>query len=82
MEAQGLSPISVAVALGLTAIAILAATFLMVEQRAAVIIQRWGKFVREAGPGLQVKIPFVERVIGRVNQQPARTHPLKNNARL
>jgi regulator of protease activity HflC (stomatin/prohibitin superfamily) len=38
-----------------------------VEQRTTAIVQRLGKFVREAGPGIRFKIPFIERVVGRVN---------------
>ena len=45
----------------------LMATFFTVEQRTAAIVQRLGKFVREAGPGLNVKIPFIDRVVGRIN---------------
>lgn len=63
-------PIYAAVALGITAIAALAAlasTFFTVEQRTTAIVQRFGKFVREAGPGLNVKVPFIDKVIGRIN---------------
>jgi regulator of protease activity HflC (stomatin/prohibitin superfamily) len=35
--------------------------------RTAAIVQRFGKFVREAGPGLNAKIPFIDRVVGRIN---------------
>ncbi len=51
----------------LAAIVLLMATFFTVEQRTAAIVQRLGKFVREAGPGLNVKIPFVDSVVGRIN---------------
>jgi regulator of protease activity HflC (stomatin/prohibitin superfamily) len=54
-------------ALGLAAVATLAATFFTVEQRTTAIVQRLGRFVRKVGPGLHAKIPFVERVIGRMN---------------
>jgi regulator of protease activity HflC (stomatin/prohibitin superfamily) len=30
-------------------------------------VQRFGKFVREAGPGLQLKVPFFDLIAGRVN---------------
>lgn len=53
--------------LALSAIAVLLDAFFTVEQRTTAIIQRFGKFVREAGPGFQTKIPFIDRVIGRVN---------------
>lgn len=60
---------SVAVLVVLAALAMLAATFFTVEQRTTAIVQRLGKFVREAGPGLHVKVPFIDRVAGRVNQR-------------
>ena len=56
-----------AIALGIAVIATLAATFFTVEQRTTAIVQRFGKFVREAGPGLHAKIPFIDRVSGRIN---------------
>lgn len=58
------------VALGsvtLIAIVALSLTFFTVEQRTSAIVQRLGRFVREAGPGLNIKVPFIDRVIGRVN---------------
>ncbi|MEQ8789338.1 MAG: SPFH domain-containing protein [Pirellulaceae bacterium] len=60
----------IGIALGITALAaitLLAFTFFVVEQRTAAIVQRFGKFVREAGPGLNAKIPFIDRVVGRIN---------------
>jgi regulator of protease activity HflC (stomatin/prohibitin superfamily) len=59
--------IFVAIAVGFAVIATLAATFFTVQQRTTAIVQRLGKFVREAEPGLRVKIPFIDRVIGRMN---------------
>jgi regulator of protease activity HflC (stomatin/prohibitin superfamily) len=55
--------------LGFATISALASVFFTVEQRTVAIVQRLGKFVREAGPGIRVKIPFVDRVVGRVNQR-------------
>lgn len=49
------------------AIVALTSTFFTVQQRTTAIVQRLGKFVREAGPGLNVKIPFIDRVVGRIN---------------
>ncbi len=46
---------------------VLTATFFTVEQRSTAIVQRFGKFVREAGPGIRIKVPFIDRVVGRVN---------------
>ena len=38
-----------------------------VEQRTSAIVQRLGKFIREVEPGIHVKIPFIDQVVGRVN---------------
>jgi regulator of protease activity HflC (stomatin/prohibitin superfamily) len=43
--------------------------FFTVEQNQRVIVERFGKFVRVAGPGLQMKTPFVQRVAGRMTLQ-------------
>ena len=43
--------------------------FFTVEQQERAIVERFGKFVRVASPGLQTKTPFVERVAGRVSLQ-------------
>jgi regulator of protease activity HflC (stomatin/prohibitin superfamily) len=51
----------------LATIAALMATFFTVEQRTAAIVQRFGRFVREAGPGLHVKVPILDKVVGRIN---------------
>ena len=51
----------------IAAIAALMATFFTVQQRTTAIVQRLGKFVREAGPGLNVKVPFLDTVAGRIN---------------
>jgi regulator of protease activity HflC (stomatin/prohibitin superfamily) len=43
--------------------------FFTVEQQERAIVERFGKFVRVAGPGLQSKTPFVERVAGKMSLQ-------------
>jgi regulator of protease activity HflC (stomatin/prohibitin superfamily) len=43
--------------------------FFTVEQQERAIVERFGKFVRVAGPGLQRKSPFVESIAGRMNLQ-------------
>ncbi|HEY1521987.1 MAG TPA: SPFH domain-containing protein [Solirubrobacteraceae bacterium] len=43
--------------------------FFTVEQQERAIVERFGKFVRVAQPGLQTKTPFVERVAGRITMQ-------------
>ena len=57
----------VAGAFGLAVLAMLGSAFFSVEQRTTAIVQRFGKFLREAGPGIQIKVPYVDRVVGRVN---------------
>jgi len=67
MQTNTLVLLLVAGAVGIVAITVLRAAFFTVEQRTTVILQRLGKFLREAGPGLHVKIPFIDSVLGRVN---------------
>ena len=43
--------------------------FFTVEQQERAIVERFGKFVRVAGPGLNRKSPFVERVAGTMSLQ-------------
>lgn len=54
-------------AFGIALIAMVGTAFFTVDQRTTAIVQRFGRFLREAGPGLHVKIPFIDRVIGRIN---------------
>lgn len=46
---------------------LLLGTLFTVEQQTAAIVERFGKFRRVASPGLNVKVPIIERVAGRVN---------------
>ncbi len=48
---------------------VIKATFFTVSQRSVKIIQRFGKFIREAGPGIHAKVPFIDRVVGSVNMR-------------
>lgn len=41
--------------------------FFIVKQQSATIIERLGKFARVAEPGLNCKIPFIEKIGGHVN---------------
>ena len=43
------------------------ASFFTVHQQTAAVIERFGKFSRVAKPGLNLKIPFVERVAARLS---------------
>ena len=48
--------------LGILAIAFF--SLFTVGQQSAAVVQRFGKFVRIANPGLNILIPFVEKVVG------------------
>ncbi len=41
--------------------------FFTVQQQSAAIVQRFGKFMRVALPGLNIKLPLIETVAGRIN---------------
>lgn len=45
------------------------APFFIVQQQSCAIVQRFGKFERIAGPGLNFKLPLVQRIAGRVNMR-------------
>lgn len=47
-------------------IVLILASIYTVEQQTVAIIERFGKFVREAKPGLNIRVPLVDRVAGRV----------------
>ena len=42
-------------------------SFFTVKQQTAVVIERFGKFISIRSSGLQLKIPVIDRVAGRVN---------------
>src|SRR5579864_8652235 len=44
------------------AIILLYATFFAVEQQTTALIERFHRYVRTAEPGLNVKVPFIDRV--------------------
>jgi len=52
---------------GFVLLILAAASLFTVEQRTVAIMQRFGKFLREAGPGIQFKVPFIDHIAGRVN---------------
>jgi regulator of protease activity HflC (stomatin/prohibitin superfamily) len=45
----------------------LSSSLFMIHQQSLGMVERFGKFVRVAEPGLNLKIPFIERVAGRPN---------------
>jgi regulator of protease activity HflC (stomatin/prohibitin superfamily) len=48
-------------------IAFLAASIFTVEQQTVAMVQRLGRFHREAGPGVHFKIPLIDHVASRIN---------------
>ncbi|MBI2551291.1 SPFH domain-containing protein [Candidatus Uhrbacteria bacterium] len=46
---------------------ILVSSLFTVQQQTAAIISRFGKYVRTAGPGLNLKIPLIDHVAGRIS---------------
>jgi regulator of protease activity HflC (stomatin/prohibitin superfamily) len=67
METQLVTYLFGAGVLAVAMVAVLRATLFTVEQRTTAIVQRLGKFIREVGPGIHGKVPFIDRVVGRVN---------------
>ena len=51
----------------LTLLLLLFGTFFIVKQQSAAIIERFGKFVSVRHSGLQLKIPVIDRVAGRLS---------------
>jgi len=61
-------PITIILILVLFAVVIaLMATFFTVQQQSCAIVEQFGRYVRSAGPGLNIKIPFIEGVVQRVS---------------
>jgi len=65
MPSQSLQLLLVAVTFAFAGLLVLSAGVFTVEQRTVSIVQRLRRFLREAGPGPHVKIPFADRVVGR-----------------
>ncbi|MEM7657156.1 MAG: SPFH domain-containing protein [Bacteroidota bacterium] len=43
--------------------------WVIVKQKQAVVLERFGKFQRVASPGFQFKLPFVDRVAGKISMK-------------
>ena len=59
----------------LTLLALIFGTFFIVKQQSAAVVERFGKFLSVRHSGLQIKIPLVDNVTGRLSlriQQPAK----------
>ena len=41
----------------------------VVKQQTTAVVERFGKFVRTSSPGINIKIPFVERISGRLSMR-------------
>lgn len=67
MQPQNLLTVILAAAGVLAFVGLVWTAFFTVEQRTVAIVQRLGRFLRESGPGLHIKVPLIDRVIGRVN---------------
>lgn len=48
-------------------IAVLLTSIFTVSQQTVAMVERLGKFHREAGPGIHLKIPFIDEIVSRVN---------------
>jgi regulator of protease activity HflC (stomatin/prohibitin superfamily) len=55
------------IAAGIIGWALFKSIFFVVRQQSAAVVQRFGKFVRVAHPGLNVKIPLIEAISGHVS---------------
>ena len=53
--------------LGFLAFVLLFGTFFIVKQQSAAVVERFGRFVGVRHSGLQLKIPIIDRVAGRVS---------------
>ncbi|MCC6360554.1 MAG: SPFH domain-containing protein, partial [Phycisphaerales bacterium] len=61
--------IAVAIIFGVIALIILLTGWYTVQQQERVIIERFGRFHRIAGPGLNFKIPLIDSIAGRVTHR-------------
>ena len=57
----------IAAVIAILALSLLGGSFFKVEQAQVAIIERFGKFARTAGAGLNMKIPLIERKAGRLS---------------
>lgn len=55
--------------IGIALLVILFLSFFTVEQQSAYIVERFGKFIRIALPGLNFKIPLIENISGKVSMR-------------
>ena len=58
---------SITIALLVFGLIILFSSFFTVKQQTAVVVERFGKFLSIRNSGLQLKVPIIDRIAGRVN---------------
>ena len=58
---------------------VLFSSFFTVKQQTAIIVERFGKFLSIRQSGLQLKIPLIDRIAGRVNLKIQQMEPKKIN---
>lgn len=58
---------AILVSIGVVILLVVLFSFFIVEQQSMAIIEQFGKFVRVARPGLNLKMPLVETIAGRLN---------------
>lgn len=56
----------IAAVIGFFALIIFFSSWFTVKQQTVAIIERFGRFVRTAQPGLRVKIPLIEQIVARI----------------
>src|SRR5262249_7029378 len=59
----------VVVGLGVFLLLVIFSGLFTVEQQTRAIVERFGKFLKIAGPGLNFKLPFFDRIAGRVTHR-------------
>lgn len=69
METNDLTMVVIVVAVLIFCLVTLTNIFYIVRQQQQYIIERFGKFNRVANPGLNVKIPFIDRIASRIEMR-------------
>jgi len=54
---------------GFVGLIILLSGLFTVEQQTRAIVERFGRFLKIAGPGLNLKVPLIDRVAGRITHR-------------
>jgi regulator of protease activity HflC (stomatin/prohibitin superfamily) len=67
MDQTAIVLIPVLVVVVIVALSLLGGSFFKVEQAQVTLVERFGKFVRTAGAGLNMKIPMIEKKAGRLS---------------